>query len=104
LPRHARDKHIGLESSSNKIEIGCIYSQRLWVMAMAIEHGVMLMRIAIMKLSPVRTQRRGLPAAGAAGAASPNAAAGAAGAGAGAAAASLRVIFVTASLPLSRKT
>ena len=73
-------------------------------MAMAIEHGVMLMRIAIMKLSPVRTQRRGLPAAGAAGAASPNAAAGAAGAGAGAAAASLRVIFVTASLPLSRKT
>ena len=29
-----------------------IYSQRLWTTAMLIEHGVMFMRIAIMKLSP----------------------------------------------------
>ena len=29
-----------------------IYAQRLWVLSVAIEHGIMLMRIAIMKLAP----------------------------------------------------
>jgi hypothetical protein len=29
-----------------------IYSQRLWTLSVLIEHGVMIMRIAIMKLSP----------------------------------------------------